>query len=191
MEPLHILIVDDDEYTMADYRDALEEGGCTVTSATSLQEAGDILVESMVGGSAKIEFVLIDLMLGSRRMPTLVLNGNLINLNDYYKGLTSQKNNEGQALGQWLWQTKTESNNFSVPNYCYFTTVAGHHQRHTKDELQEFAMPGEPGKYDKSNISKFVLAKPSIMPHQLREKIQDILQLWKDLKFDNKAQEKL
>lgn len=184
MENMKILMVDDEEYTMSDYREELEEAGHIITIANDLQEAVGFFESETV-----FDFVLIDLMLGSRKIPRFSFDGENVDLNEFYKKLKSQEHNEGQALGQWLWQSCREHKNFSNIKYCYFTNVPSFHQLHKDVKMQEFSFLDKKKKIDVSKVANFILAKPNILPINLKSKIEEICNLWNVI-FLNVAQEK-
>ncbi|MEN9866792.1 MAG: hypothetical protein RL748_2382 [Pseudomonadota bacterium] len=177
---MKILMLDDEEYTMADHREALESQGHIVYATTTLKQATTVLQAGFVDLEKQIDFVVIDLMLEEPLVTGSIagLNKNKDSLNDYYKNLKAQKLNQGQALGQWLWERGGRIQHENGPMHCYFSNVPDLYQFHNAKNQQEFWRGADSEEVDKNKVREFVLDKTVIAPNEFPTAIQKIVVLW-------------
>jgi len=163
-------MVDDEDYTMADHRDALRRAGHTVVGLTRLDDAVAMLEVSFSGGTnhSPFDVVLIDLMSG-QVSPQCLVNS--------YQGISTRQNNQGQALGQWLWESAGARAQVSRPIHCYFTNVPEAYCSHSDFLRQEFNIPPV-NPFDLQSAHKFILLKFKILPSKLSLELERIRQDW-------------
>lgn len=162
---MNILMVDDEEHTMSDHRAALRLAGHRVTGLTRLETALHALKASFNGSPRdSFDLVLIDLMMPGQDIPTLLL--------PCYQGIATRLNNQGQALGQWLWDEDGARCKHGRPIHCYFSNIPQAYCLHSSREHQEFC-----------GASDFVLKKTELMPSQFSSALANIEKLWTPLKL--------
>lgn len=162
MEIKKLLMVDDDESAMADYRRVLRQSGIIVDFASSLEKAVAKINDNMKTAE-KYDFILLDLM----------LHGNIpTELEGSYNKISKKINNQGQALGQWLWEVLNNPDYSHQFAYCYLSAIP---QNYAPPEIQsnlEFGSWFSSFEEVKSNI---VLNKLRLSPYMLRTSIENIL----------------
>jgi hypothetical protein len=165
---MKILYLDDEEGNVADYRRALRERGHVVKAVTSLQKALETLMLSFSGGaSEQYDIIIIDLMLLGQNVPYPLTN--------YYNSILRRTHNEGQAIGQWLWEKEGASKKPNRPIHFYFSNVPTVYSPNEDPARQEF------GKYEVA-IDNFSLHKIVTPPSQLPQKLEHVFDLWRKYK---------
>jgi hypothetical protein len=158
---MKILWLDDEEHKTSEYRNALVENGFTVTATKRIWDAVDELKASFYSNSPDFNLVLIDLMLPGQPVGAT--------LQKSYMGLVTREHNEGQALGQWLWETEGAKQIHHRPMHCYFTNGYQFYSQHRVTNQQEF-LP--------ENASDFILHKTSIKPSNIADKLRRVHDQW-------------
>jgi len=160
-------MIDDEEHTMSDHRKALRGTGNHVLSSTSLIKSIEIIEQSLLEDSQDaLDLVIIDLLLPAQTPPA--------HISRYYESLKNRRDNQGQALGQWLWESAGARINIKGPAHCYFTSLSPHYSFHSDNSLQEFVKT--------EDTHKFILEKTLVRPRQLNSKLIEIMQLWQQFK---------
>jgi CheY-like chemotaxis protein len=156
---LKILQVDDEEDVTKEYRDCLSTAGHEVHWVNTLVEAVAVLKE---GSSPGFDLVVIDLLLGCDIPPDLSV---------HYEALRKQYQNEGQALGRWLWLNHGRRQNKRGPMHCYFSSLLHNYQPWKAGT--EFDGLG-----DKAS---FLISKWSVKPAQMSTMLQLVVSAWQTL----------
>jgi response regulator RpfG family c-di-GMP phosphodiesterase len=172
---MHILMIDDEEDTLSDHRAALRHAGHRLFATTRLEVAVSELEHSFQGHPAHppFDFVLIDLLLPGQIPPDA--------LSIYYNGLTKCSHNEGQSLGQWLWECAGAHQFVERPLHCYFSNVIQLYCLHRDVNHQEFSASAQT-QMELSQARKFVLDKTRIRPSKLDAELGRVATLWNTLK---------
>ncbi len=166
---MHLLIVDDERYVIADHRDALRRAGHTLQWVPDLE--GAVAVLQATAPQPVADLVLIDLMLGCE-IPPLLRSG--------YGQLADRRHNEGQALGQWLWSRGGRRCRKDGPMHCYFSHVPHLYQLAAQPAVQEFALPGDitPSGTKPTGLGTLLLSKSTVRPSQLPQRLTAVEAWW-------------
>lgn len=141
-----ILIVDDQFYTVGDYRIRLNDIDVTCEHANSLENAWKKI--QTLGHNYGL--VLLDLNMQESKIPALSSFAAKL-------GLQPTSRNHGRCLGLYLWR---ERNAMSLP-YCYLSALPQLYG----DPLGEF----------NDSYDKFLLDKASLLPSQLPDRLDKVL----------------
>lgn len=147
-----ILIVDDQFYTVGDYRIRLED----VEVASEHVETLDVALSRIEQNLAKYGLILLDLNMPAAKSPQLQLCANRLDLQP-----TSR--NHGRSLGLYLWDKRAT---LKLP-YCYLSALPHGYGL----ALDEFA----------KKEAQFILDKASLLPSQLPNELVRVLADWSAL----------
>lgn len=161
MEIKKLLMVDDDESAMSDYRKVLRQAGIIVDFADSL-EKGFKKINENLNAVEKYDFILLDLMLHGNIPPELEV---------FYCKIFKNINNRGQALGQWLWNMRINPTGAHKFAYCYLSAVPQNYAPSENSSDQEFGTMFS--SFDEIK-NQFVLSKLGIMPYLLCDVLREI-----------------
>jgi len=183
-----VLWVDDRFEEVHDHVAALRQAGHRVDHAPNLQQARALLLAEFAhqlaqntsaatsaGHSAPavaagaptpsapngFSMVFIDLMVGGA-IPS--------DLQSACKGLAVGRLNDGQALGQWLWQRRC--NGEPTTPYAYFSNIPESFQSHSDAARQEFLFSTGDAR------SSLVLEKFNVFPSGMPKCLADCLIAW-------------
>jgi hypothetical protein len=154
-----ILLVDDDEDVIQDYRECLRADGHEVQWTNTLDDA--LMAIRLNVGTACFDLIVIDIMLGCT-IPSDLLA--------HCEGLGKQHLNEGQALGRWLWLVAGRWHFEQQPMHCYFSAVTQHYQP-WKDSVEFDGIQGR---------ESFLISKWSVMPGEISATLEAVVSTWKD-----------
>ncbi|WP_280154894.1 response regulator [Piscinibacter sp. XHJ-5] len=156
---MKILMIDDEEHVLMNHRIKLRDAGHSVKGITRLDQALQVLEASFSGPPGDgFDLVLIDLLLPHHIPPQLL---------GYYQGIATRVNNQGQALGQWLWEKAGAHREPGRPIHCYIANIPGFYCDHTLAANQEF-----------SGSRAFILDKTKMMPSQMAAALSSVDKLW-------------
>ncbi len=169
-EKYKIIMVDDEEHSMVDYRKALRRGGHTVISVTTLDDAYHEINTTLKEDN--LCFILLDLMLPGQPIPS--------DLSSYYGKVETSPHNQGQAIGQWLWHALRTNRYQREFYYCYFSNIPDFYLPNIDINEQEFIFSKDTvpngnwaTKFDALR-EQFVLDKTTIRPSGLFSHIERI-----------------
>lgn len=168
---MNILLVDDEENAVSDHIDALRQAGHAVSYDNNLIAAHDTLIRSFADADPKNHFnlVVIDLYIGS--IPPVLM--------PHYTKLQPGTQNEGQALGQWLWEAAGARRIAARPMHCYFTNFPGNYVLSRPGHEQEFR-PLPQGQNEADVHSAMLLEKWAVPPSKIVQRISKVEALWAD-----------
>lgn len=166
---MNILLVDDEENAVSDHIDALRQAGHAVSYDNSLLAAHDTLIRSFADADALNHFdlVLVDLYIGS--IPPVLM--------PHYTKLQPGTQNEGQALGQWLWDIAGARQTAARPMHCYFTNFPGNYVLSRPSHEQEFR-PLQVDCDQTAVHSAMLLEKWAVPPSKIVQRISNVKDLW-------------
>lgn len=144
----------------ADFR-----GNAPLRTATSAQVGSPAPGPGAIPNAASVSIgysiVFIDLMVGGPIPPELAIA---------CQGLTVGRLNDGQALGQWLWQRRRNGEP-SVP-YAYFSNIPESYQAHSVGAQQELLFASGDAR------PSLILEKFNVLPSAMPQCLSDCLIVW-------------
>lgn len=164
---MNILWVDDEPWTLGDCFAALRQKDHKVEYVETLVAAHHRLkpVAKNSRGQPDFDLVVIDLRLGTTIPPPL---------QSYYQGLEPGTHNEGQSLGQWLWEVAGAHQSTSGPMHCYISSFPELYRNHRTAGKQEFLGHA---------VGSFILSKFDAKPSAIANQLNEIWTAWKILRY--------
>lgn len=163
---MRLLWIEDDMVPIGNYRVQLLNAGHEVEVVREgVATAHEKLKASLADRRTGYDCVIIDLSLPHEQVPTVLLKA--------YQPLApigSFSMNQGQAIGQWLWEGEGLRNRVGRPWHFYLTQVPDQYRHHPAVDKQEFR--SITGKVQ----SQFVVSKWSV--RNLETRLRELQRAW-------------